>query len=168
MKLDDLVERYGMPKQVIEAIKKAGITKLYPPQESALKKGLLEGKNLVLAIPTAAGKTLVAELCMLKSIFKANGRCLYVVPLRALAREKYDEFKQRYEPLGVSIGIATGDYDVVDPRLARYRILIATSEKVDSLLRHRAKWLGDALTVVVLDEVHLINDPGRGPTLEML
>ncbi|MEM2907984.1 MAG: ATP-dependent DNA helicase [Candidatus Hadarchaeales archaeon] len=168
MELDDLVERYGMPRQVIEAIKKTGITKLYPPQEEALKKGLLEGKNLVLAIPTAAGKTLVAELCMLKSIFKANGRCLYVVPLRALAREKYEEFKQRYEPLGISIGIATGDYDVVDPRLARYQILIATSEKVDSLLRHRAKWLGDALTVVVLDEVHLINDPGRGPTLEML
>lgn len=168
VKLDDLVERYGMPRQVIEAIKKAGITELYPPQEEALKKGLLEGKNLVLAIPTAAGKTLVAELCMLKSIFRVSGRCLYVVPLRALAREKYEEFKQRYEPLGISIGIATGDYDVVDPRLARYQILIATSEKVDSLLRHRAKWLGDALTVAVLDEVHLINDPARGPTLEML
>jgi helicase len=88
--------------------------------------------------------------------------------LRALAREKHDEFKQKYEQLGIKVGISTGDYDTADPRLERYDILIATSEKIDSLLRHRARWLGEAITVAVLDEVHLINDPGRGPTLEIL
>jgi helicase len=168
MRVDEVCKKYGLPDRVAQVLANFGITRLYPPQADAVKKGALNGKNLVMAIPTAAGKTLVAELCMLKSIFSVNGRCLYVVPLRALAREKYDEFKQKYEPLGIKVGISTGDYDVVDPRLARYQILIATSEKVDSLLRHRAKWLGEALTVVVLDEVHLINDPGRGPTLEIL
>lgn len=168
MKVDEVCKKYGLPEQIVDVLKKSGINELYPPQIGAVKKGALNGKNLVLAIPTAAGKTLVAELCMLKSILKSNGRCLYVVPLRALAREKYDEFKQKYGPLGIKVGIATGDYDVVNPRLARYQLLIATSEKVDSLLRHRAKWLGEVLTVVVLDEVHLINDPGRGPTLEIL
>lgn len=167
MKIDELCEKYGLPERVADVTKKSGISELYPPQADAVKKGALDGKNFVLAIPTAAGKTLIAELCMLKSIINDNGRCLYVVPLRALASEKYDEFK-KYEPLGVKVGIATGDYDVADPRLARYDILVATSEKVDSLLRHRAKWLGEALTVVVLDEVHLIDDPGRGPTLEIL
>jgi helicase len=168
MRVEEVCRRYGLPEQVADVLKRSGVDELYPPQVDAIKKGVLDGKNFVLAIPTAAGKTLIAELCMLKSIFKSDGRCLYVVPLRALAREKYDEFKQKYEPLGIKVGISTGDYDIADPRLARYQILIATSEKVDSLLRHRAKWLGEVLTVVVLDEVHLINDPGRGPTLEIL
>ena len=160
--------KYGLPEQVVEMLKKFKVGKLYPPQEDAIKKGALEGKNLVLSVPTASGKTLVSEFCMLKSVLKEGGKCLYIVPLRALASEKYEEFKQKYEPLGIKVGISTGDFDIADPRLARYDILIATSEKVDSLLRHRAKWLADVISVAVLDEVHLINDPGRGPTLEIL
>jgi len=168
VRIDYLCEKYGLPERVADVIKKSGISELYPPQADAMKKGALDGKNFVLAIPTAAGKTLIAELCMLKSIITENGRCLYIVPLRALASEKYDEFKEKYGPLGVKIGLSTGDYDAADPKLAQFDILIATSEKVDSLLRHRAKWLGSAISVVVIDEVHLINDPGRGPTLEIL
>lgn len=168
MKIKELCERYELPAGVARVLEKSGIKELYPPQAESIRKGALEGKSLTLAIPTAAGKTLVAELCMLKSVLNEGGRCLYIVPLRALASEKYDEFKGKYESLGVKVGIATGDYDAMDPHLAKYDILIATSEKVDSLLRHRAKWLADVITVVVFDEIHLINDPGRGPTLEVL
>lgn len=168
MKIEEICEDYGIPTVVADVLKRSGVTRLYPPQADAVRRGVLDGKNLVLAIPTASGKTLIAELCMLKSVLGSGGRCLYIVPLRALASEKYEEFKERYEPLGIKIGISTGDFDIADPRLARYDILVATSEKVDSLLRHRAKWLADVVSVVVLDEVHLINDPGRGPTLEIL
>ncbi len=168
MKVEELCEKYGLPKQVATTLEKSGITTLYPPQVDAVKKGALDGENLVLAIPTASGKTLIAEFCMLKSVLERGGKCLYIVPLRALASEKYEEFREKYGPLGVKVGISTGDFDVADPRLARYDILIATSEKVDSLLRHRAKWLADIISVVVLDEIHLIDDPGRGPTLEVL
>lgn len=168
VKVEELCEKYGLPREVAATLEKSGITTLYPPQVDAVKKGALDGKNLVLAIPTASGKTLVAEFCMFKSVFERGGKCLYIVPLRALASEKYEEFRKKYGPLGVKVGISTGDLDVADPRLARYDILIATSEKVDSLLRHRAKWLADIISVVVLDEIHLIDDPGRGPTLEIL
>lgn len=168
MNLREAHEKYGAPKQAIEVLESLGIKKLYPPQAEAIREGVLEGKNLILAIPTAAGKTLVAELCMLKSIFEEGGNCLYIVPLRALASEKYKEFKKKYESIGVKVGVATGDYDVVSSELAQKDILIATSEKVDSLLRHRAKWLADLTTVAVFDEIHLIDDPGRGPTLEVL
>ncbi|MBA7595316.1 hypothetical protein ES703_02278 [subsurface metagenome] len=168
VKVEELCEKYGLPREVATTLEKSGITTLYPPQVDAVKKGALDGKNLVLAIPTASGKTLVAEFCMLKSVLERGGKCLYIVPLRALASEKYEEFRKKYGPLGVKVGISTGDLDVADPRLARYDILIATSEKVDSLLRHRAKWLADIISVVVLDEIHLIDDPGRGPTLEIL
>ncbi|KXA92453.1 hypothetical protein AKJ64_03100 [candidate division MSBL1 archaeon SCGC-AAA259E17] len=168
MELDELKEKHGLPEEVVDVLNQEGIEELYPPQAKAVRKGILEGENLIMAIPTAAGKTLVAELCMLKSILDHAGKCLYTVPLRALASEKYEEFKRKYEPIGVSVGIATGDYDVSGSELAEYDILVATSEKVDSLLRHRAKWLAEMTTVCVFDEIHLIDDPKRGPTLEVL
>ncbi len=168
MKIETLREEFSLPGEVSKVLRDDGIEELYPPQAEAVKRGVLDGENLVLAIPTAAGKTLVAELSMLKSIFDEGGTCLYVVPLRALANEKYEEFGNKYESLGVEVGIATGDYDVENSDLADYDIIIATSEKVDSLLRHQAKWLADLTTVAVFDEIHLIDDPGRGPTLEVL
>ncbi len=168
MKVEEVCRKYGLPEGVAEKLGGAGVNELYPPQAEALEKGALEGKNLVMAVPTASGKTLIAELVMLKSVLKEGGKCIYIVPLRALASEKFEEFKEKYEGLGVRVGISTGDFDYVDPRLSKYDILIATSEKVDSLLRHRAKWLADVASVVVLDEIHLIDEPGRGPTLEVL
>ncbi len=167
MRVSEVCRRYDLPERVAEILEKSGITELYPPQEEAVRRGALE-KSTVMAVPTAAGKTLIAELCMLRSILLDRGKCLYIVPLRALASEKYEEFRQRYERLGVKVGISTGDFDTADPRLATYDILVATSEKVDSLLRHRAKWLADIVTVAVLDEIPLLDDPGRGPTLEIL
>jgi helicase len=168
VKVKELCEKYGLQEQVATTLEKSGVNTLYPPQVDAVKKGALDEKNLVLAIPTASGKTLIAEFCMIKSVLDRGGKCLYIVPLRALASEKYEEFKEKYGPLGVKVGMSTGEFDTIDPRLAHYDILVATSEKVDSLLRHRAKWLADVISVVVLDEVHLIDDPGRGPTLEIL
>ncbi|MGQ9788649.1 MAG: ATP-dependent DNA helicase [Candidatus Hadarchaeaceae archaeon] len=168
LKVRDICQKYGLSFQVSQIFEGAGVSSLYPPQQEAVVKGALDGRNLVMAIPTASGKTLIAELCMLKSVLGGRGKCLYIVPLRALASEKYDDFREKYEQLGIKVGISTGDFDFVDPRLADYDILVATSEKVDSLLRHRAKWLADVVSLVVLDEVHLIDDPGRGPTLEVL
>ncbi len=162
------LKKYKFPSEVIDAIASPGIKEFYPPQAEAIEKGALDGKNLLLAIPTAAGKTLIAELCMIKSIIQANGRCLYIAPLKALASEKYEEFKRKYNPLGIKVGIAIGDLDSPSKRLNQYQIIIATAEKVDSLLRSRAKWLIDELSVVVLDEIHFINDSSRGPTLEIL
>jgi helicase len=85
--------------------------------------------------------------------------------LRALAAEKYEDLKE-FESLGIKVGISVGDYDSVDPTLEKFDVIVATSERADSLLRHRSNWL-QQLTVVVADEVHLINDADRGPTLEI-
>jgi len=132
----------------------------------AIKAGVLNGENIVLAIPTAAGKTLVAELAMTKQILEKGGKALYLVPLRALAAEKYEEFR-KYEEAGIRVAMSTGDYDSSDPWLANYDLIVVTNEKADSLLRHRAQWI-ENITTIVTDEVHLINDPSRGPTLEMV
>lgn len=168
MKIADVCQKYSLPSEIAAILEKSGFCSFYPPQETAIKSGLLEGKNFVLSMPTAAGKTLLAELCLIQSIIKKGGRCLYVVPLRALASEKYEDFSKRYAPLGIKIGIATGDYDTPGSYLERYQILISTSEKVDSLLRFRAPWLSHDLTTAVFDEIHFLDDPSRGPTLEIL
>ena len=166
------IEELSIPESVKEVIIKSGITELYPPQKEAVKAGALEGKNLVLASPTASGKTLIAELCALKHVLEEDGKVLYLTPLRALASEKYQEFKKyvmirKKSGRRISVGISTGDYDRSDPWLERYDIIVTTNEKADSLLRHRTRWI-NAISLVVADEVHLLNDADRGPTLEVV
>ena len=166
------VEELPIPESVKQVTINSGISELYPPQEEAIRAGALNRKNLVLASPTASGKTLVAELSALKHIVESNGKVLYLTPLRALASEKYQEFKNYTairKPNGrrVNVGISTGDYDSSDPWLGKFDIIITTNEKADSLLRHRAPWV-DELSLVVADEVHLLNDAERGPTLEVV
>ena len=168
MKTTDL----PIPEEVKELIIKSGITELYPPQEQAVKAGALEGKNLVLASPTASGKTLIAEFCALKHLLEKGGKTVYLTPLRALANEKFDEFRKytsltKKDGRRIRIGISTGDFDSTDPWLERYDIIITTNEKADSLLRHRAKWMDD-ISLVVADEIHLLNEAERGPTLEVV
>ena len=161
-----------IPEPLKEVILRSGISELYPPQEEAIKAGVLECKNLVLASPTASGKTLIAELSGLKHILEKNGKVVYLTPLRALASEKLDEFKKyttikKANGKRVNVGISTGDFDSTDPWLERYDVIITTNEKADSLLRHRAKWM-DEISLIVADEVHLLNESERGPTLEVV
>ena len=136
-----------------------GITELYPPQAETVEAGICDGENVMAAIPTASGKTLIAQLAMLT----ADGPGLYIVPLRALATEKHATFS---ELPGVDVGIATGDYDSPAAELADHDIVVATSEKVDSAIRNGASWVDD-IGCVVVDEVHLLGQADRGPTLEV-
>ena len=162
LEIKDLVS--WLSPEAVKLYEESGYKELYPPQAEALERGLLDGKSMLLAMPTASGKTLLAELAMLKAALQGR-RSLYIVPLRALATEKYDSFK-KFRALGVTVGISTGDFDKRDERLGKNLIIIATSEKADSLMRNGASWVRD-LSVLVVDEIHLLNDVGRGPTLEM-
>lgn len=157
-----LIQDLDIPGNLKQRYAQAGISELYPPQAECVEKGILSGKNTLVAIPTASGKTLIAEMAMHNAI-KNGGKCLYIVPLKALASEKFEEFSNK----GVKTGIATGDFDRRDNLLGRNDIIVATSEKVDSLLRNNATWIPD-ITLLVIDEVHLIDSMGRGPTLEMV
>ena len=140
-----------------------GISQLFPPQAHALAP-ILAGESLVLAAPTASGKSLVAYLALVRAA-RAGRTGLYLVPLRALAQEKADELA-RFESLGLKVGLSMGDFDLPADRLEKLDVLVATSEKADGLLRRGSPWL-DRLGVVVADEVHLLRDPDRGPTLEV-
>jgi helicase len=166
------ISELSVPQPVKDVLEGLGIKELFPPQEDTIRAGLLEGQNIVLASPTASGKTLIAELAGMKHVLDNHGKVMYLSPLRALASEKYEEF-QKYTGIvkadgrRVSVGISTGDFDDADNWMERYDIIITTNEKADSLLRHRAKWM-ESISLVIADEVHLLNEATRGPTLEIV
>ncbi|MFV2016474.1 MAG: DEAD/DEAH box helicase, partial [Candidatus Heimdallarchaeota archaeon] len=118
--------------------------------------------------PTASGKTLLAILAMFSSLYRHSGtKTVYLAPLRALASEKYQEFSEIAKALGFKASISTGDLDGTTRWLSKSDIIILTNEKFDSLIRHQVSWLND-ISVIVSDEVHLINDYTRGPVLEVV
>ncbi|HEV2165480.1 MAG TPA: DEAD/DEAH box helicase [Thermoplasmata archaeon] len=153
----------GLPDGVRAVVEAAGIRTLYPPQAEALGP-VLKGESVLLACPTASGKSLVAYLALVRAAL-AHETGLYLVPLRALAQEKFEELSE-FESLGLKIGVSMGDFDLSPQTLEKLDILVATSEKADALLRKGSPWL-DRLGCVVADEVHLMRDPDRGPTLEV-
>jgi helicase len=160
----DVAEVPGVPQWFADHLREGDIESLYPPQAEAVEAGVTEGDSLVASIPTASGKTLIAQLAMLSAV-QRGGKALYIVPLRALASEKREEFSA-FEEFGVEIGVSTGNYEDSGEWLAEKDVIVATSEKVDSLVRNGAPWIDD-LDCVVSDEVHLVDDAERGPTLEV-
>ena len=79
------IAELSVPESVKEVLLNQGIVELFPPQEDCIRAGVLEGKNIVLASPTASGKTLIAELCAMKQVLEKHGKVIYLSPLRALA-----------------------------------------------------------------------------------
>ncbi|MEM3172403.1 MAG: DEAD/DEAH box helicase, partial [Candidatus Nitrosotenuis sp.] len=166
MKIDEL----ALGPAATQYLAEQGLEKLYPPQEQAVKAGLLDGKSILVAAPTASGKTLIALLAMMRFLASKEGKAVYLTPLRALASEKFAEFKKLEKvDFGrpINVAISTGDFDSVDKELENADVIVLTNEKMDSLLRHGVEW-ADKIGLVVADEVHLIGDPDRGPTLEII
>lgn len=153
----------GVPESIESWLESVGIPSFRPCQEQSVDAGLFDRENIVVSTPTASGKTLVGEMAMRHNA--PYGKAVYVVPLRALAAEKRDDFEERHGDLDVAV--ATGDMDDEGSSLRGSDIIIVTSEKLDSLLRHRASWI-DSIRCVVVDEIHLLNDKSRGPTLEVV
>ncbi len=163
MHLKDLSAR--IPPELLKVLS-SEISELRPAQEKAIKAGLLEGKNILVCTPTSSGKTLIAELAMVTEILRSKAKAIYIVPLKALANEKYNDFRKRYGGF-LKVALSIGDLDASDSYLIDYDIIITVSEKLDSLIRHYSPWIS-MVRVVVIDEIHLLNDSDRGPTLEIL
>ena len=165
----DELEDLGLDSEVVSMLRDEwGVERLFPPQSEALPHAL-SGRNLMLTIPTASGKSLVAYLALIHRLKNdlEGERGIYIVPLKALASEKATELRQLASKVGLRVGIAIGDRDGEAGMVEDSDILVCTSEKLDSLLRSRSE-LMDGVGIVVSDEFHLLHDVSRGPTLEVL
>lgn len=159
------VDELDVSDSVAEALMEAGYVNLHPPQAEAIPIAL-QGHSLVVAIPTASGKSLIGYVPALDMMVRKGKKVLYIVPLKALASEKKDDF-EKFSKLGIKAHLSTGDLDSDDKNLQDADIIVATSEKADSMIRHGSTWM-EQVGLVIADEVHMIHDPGRGPTLEVI
>ena len=144
---------------------------LYPPQELALSKGVMNGNNILVTTPTSSGKTLIGLMGMI-NILNKRKKIVYLTPLKALASEKFNEFKiikdlSCFKNKKINIAISTGDYDSSGTELIDKDIIILTNEKMDSILRHDSNWIFD-VGLFIIDEIHLLTERERGPTLEII
>ncbi|MEF8842706.1 MAG: DEAD/DEAH box helicase [Haloarculaceae archaeon] len=137
-------------------------------QEAALPAVLGRDDNVVVSAPTASGKTALAELAICRTLSR-GGTALFVAPLRALTNEKETEWA-RFEELGYSVYVVTGERDLNPRRAARADILVMTPEKADSATRKhdtpRYEFVTD-VDLCVIDEVHLLDSDRRGAVLEV-
>ncbi|MGC8661721.1 MAG: DEAD/DEAH box helicase [Nitrososphaeria archaeon] len=169
MNIDDL----QLPYSIKQRLKELGYSELWPPQEEAINAGILNGANALISTPTASGKTLTAMIAISKTIVETGLKAVYISPLRALAGEKYFEFKNFFSEITTPEGreakvcISTGDYDVDPSYLSACDLIITTNERFDSIMRHRVKWL-ERVGLFIFDEIHLLSDESRGATLEFV
>ncbi|MGB9928274.1 MAG: DUF5814 domain-containing protein [Methanosarcina sp.] len=147
---------------------------LLPVQALSIEAGLLEGKNQFVVSATATGKTLIGEMAGVQNALDKKGKMLYLVPLVALANQKYDQFKERYSKLGLTTSIKIGAILIKTSQRVKMQtspnadIIIGTYEGVDHMLRAgNADFLGKIGTVVI-DEVHTLEDTERGHRLDGL
>ena len=149
--------------------RKSAELELWPSQREAAKRSTDVSDDLVVALPTSAGKTRIAEIAALMCL-STGRRVLIVTPLRALSAQTERTFRQTFSPLGFSVsslygasGLSAGDEDA----LRSMDIIIATPEKLDFALRNDATLIDD-IGLVVLDEGHLIGPTEREIRYEIL
>ncbi len=137
-------------------------------QAEAVRAGVCRGANLVVSSPAGSGKTFVGELAAAAAVLRGE-QTVYLVPTRALAEEKYEEFATRYEPLGVRVVVSTRERREHDGRVAAgdFDLLVAVNEKARALLVRRPE-MWRRVGLVVVDEVQMLSDRARGPCLELI
>jgi helicase len=160
-----------MKEYLEELLRLLNYGSLYPPQELALSKGVMNGNNILVTTPTSSGKTLIGLMGMINILNKGK-KIVYLTPLKALASEKFNEFKiikdlSCFKNRKIEIAISTGDYDSSGTELIDKDIIILTNEKMDSILRHESNWIFD-VGLFIIDEIHLLTERERGPTLEII
>ena len=167
MRVEKLL-RYGIPKSIIESWRKNQGEDLLPLQSLAVSKyDLLNGKSPIISAPTSSGKTFCGEMAAVANLFRRK-KVMFLVPLRAVAEEKYSDFSVKYAPLGIKVAISTHDRQEDDRDIERgdFDLAIMIYEKFNALLIKNLDILS-LVHLIVVDELQMITDPSRGATLEL-
>lgn len=168
MKMLELI-RYDLPGELVELWCKLESPVLLPLQEMAIKRhGLFEKENLLVQAPTSSGKTFIGEMAAIQAALRRK-KVVYLVPLKALAEEKFHDFQKKYEPYGLKVIISTRDRREFDADFehGRFSIAVVVYEKLSQLIVRRPERLQE-IELVIADELEILSDPERGPMAELL
>ena len=161
------ISELPLPRLFIDT---CGVVQLMPAQQLAVEAGLLYGKDLLVVAATASGKTFIGEMAGLKNYLEGRGRTLFLVPLVALANQKYERFTDRYGKYAKT-GLLTGvsrlnlpETRKVGDRNPQAPIIVGTYEGVDNMIRCGKKM--SSIATVVIDEVQMLEDADRGHRLD--
>ena len=168
MKMGDLV-RYGIPVELIRSWAAHESHNLLPLQEIAVKKyGLFSASSMVIQAPTSAGKTFIGEMAAVRAALNRK-KAIYLVPLKALAEEKYRDFSEKYGSYGIKVIVSSRDFREYDADLERgaFSIAVVVYEKMAQLFARRPERL-EEVDLVIIDELEMLADEKRGQTLELL
>ena len=187
MKMRDL-EVWGVPSYMVDIWEKSYSPYLLTVQEEAVRYyGVLDyggsrglprrcaprndrnrndNQNLLVVAPTSSGKTFIGEMAAITQLIHKK-KTLYLVPLKTLAEEKYRHFKRLYSNCGIDITISSRDRKENDKKISRgqFQVAIMIYEKFNYFLLKYPSFLS-GVSLVVIDELQVINDPERGPLLE--
>ena len=169
------------PDSLTEKYIKAGLRRkppvldLWPSQKRAVNKIASEDRdNFCLCMPTSSGKTRIAELTILQLLLDSRdnplAKCVYIAPFRSLAVEIEKNLKQSLEPLGERVSEVYGGFEISPSErleVAESRVLVATPEKLDALLRFMPE-MGDHISLIIIDEGHIVDPNVRGLRFEIL
>ena len=155
-----------LTKTLISCLQEWGIQSLTDIQTRAVEAEVPLGSSAIVCAPTSSGKTLIGELALANAL--SNGLdALYLVSHKALAEQKFSDFIDRFSgptwASAVTVGISTGDREEGD---VNCRLLVSTYEKALGLIL--AGRLRVSRTVIIADELQILGEAGRGPSVETL
>ncbi|XP_036206823.1 DNA polymerase theta isoform X2 [Myotis myotis] len=164
-----LLANWGLPTAVLEKYHNFGVKKMFKWQAECLLLGeVLEGKNLVYSAPTSAGKTLVAELLILKRVLEMRKKALFILPFVSVAKEKKYYLQSLFQEVGIKVDGYMGS---TSPKghFSSLDIAVCTIERANGLINRLIEENKmDLLGIVVVDELHMLGDSHRGYLLELL
>lgn len=168
MKLTQLLQ-YNIPSEIVRLWQERESAELLPVQEMAVKRhGLFEPHNLLIQAPTSSGKTFIGEMAAVHTALRRK-KVVYLVPLKALAEEKFRDFQEKYAAYGIRVILSSRDHrdHDVDLESGNFSIAIVVYEKLAHLLVRRPERLAE-IELVVADELEILSDPDRGADVEVL
>ncbi|MDL2246245.1 DUF5814 domain-containing protein, partial [Methanobrevibacter sp. OttesenSCG-928-K11] len=176
LKIPDIeMKRLKIPEDFKNVLIDNGNEKLLPVQILAIKEGVLKGENILAVSATGSGKTLIGEIAGIPQALKGK-KFIFLTPLVALANQKYRDFKRKYEKLGLKVAIkvgmnrvkAKGELNFKNSDIKDADIIVGTYEGIDFLLRSGNYKDLEELGVILIDEIHTLDDEDRGIRLNGL
>ncbi|XP_008563156.1 PREDICTED: DNA polymerase theta [Galeopterus variegatus] len=167
-----LLANWGLPKAVLEKYHSFGVKKMFEWQAECLLLGkVLEGKNLVYSAPTSAGKTLVAELLILKRVLEMHKKALFILPFVSVAKEKKYYLQNLFQEVGIKVDGYMGSTSPAG-RFSSLDIAVCTIERanglINRLIEEKKMDLQADLVSPLCNAVQIVGMSATLPNLELV